>query len=321
MGETADGRSIGAYKLLNVLRVGGTCAIWLAYDPVTTTRVAIKLLHDQSQTRELRARLLREARLATRVEHPNIVRIFDFGYTTWGPPYIAMELLEGCDLRAELRERGVFRPESAVRLLLPLLDGLSHAHDLHVVHRDVKPENVFIQRAEGRCPRVPKLVDFGIARCLASTEPRITERGSVFGTVRYLSPEQAAGLDDVDERADIWGFSAVLYECITDQAPFGNTDDGEVLRAIIQDDAPPISEHGIADADLEMILATGLRRRREERWPNARGLSVALSSWLAVRSPEREHADAASNSRTVSGTRRISADERKADTVGVKRQG
>jgi serine/threonine protein kinase len=142
----------------------------------------------------------------------------------------------------------------------------------------------------------------------------------VFGTVRYLAPEQAAGLDDVDERADIWGFSAVLYECITDQAPFGNTDDGEVLRAIIQDDAPPISEHGLADADLEMILATGLRRRREDRWPNAKSLSLALRSWLAVRSPEMAQ-EAPRNARSISGTRRISAAERKADTVGTKRQG
>jgi eukaryotic-like serine/threonine-protein kinase len=320
MGEIADGRSIGVYRLLHVLRAGGTCAIWLAYDPVTETRVAIKLLHDHSQTQELRERLLREARLATRVEHPNVVRILDFGYTSWGPPYIAMELLEGCDLRAELCERGVLRPEAAVRLLLPLLDGLSRAHDLRVVHRDMKPENVFIQRAEGCCPRVPKLVDFGIARCLESKDARITERGSVFGTVRYLAPEQAAGLDDVDERADIWGFSAILYECITDQAPFGNTDDGEVLRAIIQDDAPPISEHGLADADLEMILATGLRRRREDRWPNAKSLSLALRSWLAVRSPEMAQ-EAPRNARSISGTRRISAAERKADTVGTKRQG
>jgi serine/threonine protein kinase len=323
MGEVEGGLSIGPYELIDVLTSGGTCAVWHAYDRSTATHVAIKLLRDEFQSPEYRERLLREARLAARVEHPNVVRILDFGFTDWGPPYIAMELLDGCDLRTELHARGALAPEAAVRLLLPLLDGLSYAHDLRIVHRDLKPENVFIQRAQERCPRVPKLVDFGIARCLESKEGRITDHGSVFGTVRYLSPEQAAGLEDVDERADIWGFSALLYECMTDQAPFGNTDDAEVLRAIIQDDAAPIGEHGIDDQDLETILITGLRRRREQRWPHARSLRLALTSWLARRFQGREPEQAADmrSPRTISGTQRISAAERKADTVAVKRGG
>lgn len=235
MWDADHARTIGKYELLRVASTGGTCSVWVAKQNDPPSFVAIKLLHERMQSKELRDRLIQEAQLCARVEHPNVVRIHEFGFTDWEAPYVVMELLDGCNLRDEIEERGSFVPRAAVRLLLPLLDGLAVAHDCNVVHRDLKPENVFLDHSTGEV--VPKLVDFGIARCLEdSNERRITVSGSVFGTVRYLSPEQAVGRDDVDHRADIWGFCTLLYECIADNAPFGNEDTGEVLRSIIQTD-------------------------------------------------------------------------------------
>jgi serine/threonine-protein kinase len=318
MWDADHGRRVGEYDLLRIASTGGTCSVWVARHRELGSYVAVKLLNERTQSPELRERLIQEAQLCARVQHPNVVRVHEFGFTEWDAPYVVMELLDGCNLRDEIEERGSFTPRAAVRLLMPLLDGLAFAHDRNVVHRDLKPENVFLDHSSGDV--VPKLVDFGIARCLEDENGRrITDAGSVFGTVRYLSPEQAVGADDVDHRADIWGFCMLMYECITDSAPFGNEDTGEVLRAIIQTDAPPLSAHGVDDEGLWSILALGLRRNRAERWPDAKSLRMALQSWLAVH-PSREREDLESGRRVlkralaVPGAPRLSAREREAVT-------
>lgn len=318
MWDADHARSVGKYELLRVAKSGGTCSIWVGRDVETSTFVAVKLLHERMQSRELRERLIQEAQLCARVQHANVVRIHEFGFTDWDAPYVVMELLDGCNLRDEMEERGSFTPSAAVRLLMPLLDGLAFAHARNVVHRDLKPENVFLDHSTGDV--IPKLVDFGIARCLEDSDGRrITDSGSIFGTVRYLSPEQAVGADDVDQRADIWGFCTLLYECVADNAPFGNEDTGEVLRSIIQTDAPPLSAYGVDDEGLWSILSLGLRRNREERWPDARSLRLALQSWLAVR-PHTQAEDLEGGRRllkralAVPGEPRLSAREREAVT-------
>lgn len=259
-------------------------SVWVAHHKDLGNHVAIKLLHERTMCDELRDRLVQEARLAARVEHNNIVRVLDLGFTDWKAPYVVMELLDGRDLRGELEEVGRLSPVRAVQLLLPVLEGLAYAHDRQIVHRDLKPENIFLDRSEGGDYIVPKIVDFGIARCLSdSGSTRITSSGSVFGTVNYLSTEQALGRDDVDHRADVWGFCAVLYECITGQPPFGEQEPADALKAIIQEDIPPPSTFGVDDEGLQAILMQGLRRERNERWPDARTLGQALGRWLLER--------------------------------------
>jgi serine/threonine-protein kinase len=320
MWDADHARTIGKYELLRVASTGGTGSVWVARQKDQSSCVAIKLLHERMQSRELRERLIQEAQLCARVQHPNVVRVHEFGFTDWNAPYVVMELLDGCNLRDEIEERGSYTPRAAVRLLMPLLDGLAFAHDRSVVHRDLKPENVFLDHSTGDV--VPKLVDFGIARSLEDTnERRITDSGSVFGTVRYLSPEQAVGRDDVDHRADIWGFCTLLYECIADNAPFGNEDTGEVLRSIIQSDAPPLTPYGVDDEELWPILALGLRRDRDERWPDAKSLRMALQSWLAIRPKQESDPDDPSSGRrrlkralSVPGAPRLSARQREAVT-------
>jgi serine/threonine-protein kinase len=271
------------YELLRVMSSGGMGSVWVAHHRALANQVAIKLLHERLTSKELRVRLVMEAQLAARVEHSNIVRVLDLGYTEWKAPYIVMELLDGRDLRSEL-DCGPMEPVRAVQILLPVLEGLAYAHDRDIVHRDLKPENIFLDGSEGGDYVVPKIIDFGIARCLAdSGARRITNSGSVFGTVHYLSTEQALGKDDVDHRADIWGVCAVLYECIVGHAPFGDRDPATALRAIIQEDIPPPSALGVDVGELEAIIMRGLQRDRDLRWPDARTLGQALSRWLLER--------------------------------------
>lgn len=274
------------YELLHLMSSGGMGSVWVAHHKALGNHVAVKLLHERTMCDELRERLILEARLAARVEHNNIVRVLDLGFTDGKSPapYVVMELLGGHDLRGELEASGRLAPVRAVQLLLPALEGLAYAHDRHVVHRDLKPENIFLDRTQGGDYVTPKIVDFGIARCLSdSGSTRITSSGSVFGTVNYLSTEQALGRDDVDHRADIWGFCAMLYECITGQPPFGDREPASALKAIIQEDIPPPSTLGVDDEGLEAILMQGLRRERDQRWPDARSLGQALGRWLLDR--------------------------------------
>lgn len=272
------------YQLLRVVGSGGTGSVWVARNLALDCEVAVKILKEEMLRSDQKQRLVREARLAARAEHDNIVRIHDLGFTDGNIPYIVMELLEGRDLRAELEAKGSFTPVRAVQLLLPVLEGLAHSHDRDVVHRDVKPENIFLERSHDGDRVVPKLIDFGIARCLADLdEARLTVSGSVFGTAHYLSPEQALGQEDVDYRADIWSACAVLYECIVGHPPFGDRDAAHAIRAIIEEDAPPIPNLTLGDEQLGPIVMRGLSRDRDQRYGSARELADALASWLASR--------------------------------------
>jgi serine/threonine-protein kinase len=226
--------------------------------------------------------LLQEARAAARIGHPAIVRISDFGKTPAGDPYLVMELLDGEDLSSALERRGRLNPLNAVRMLLPIAHALAAAHDKHIVHRDLKPENIYLSRSEDGSVQ-PKLIDFGVAKLgKTETSERITAVGVVVGSPGYMAPEQARG-DDCDERADIWALCVVLYELVTGSLPFQGPNYNALLRAIIEDAAVPITEHGAGDEALWAILDRGLRKVPAARWESMRSLGQALSGWLMER--------------------------------------
>src|SRR6187455_1321689 len=185
------------YQLVRPLGQGGMGTVWVAQNTVLQVSVAVKLiaLGDQHDADETAERLLREARAAARLDHPAIVRVFDFGRTDHGDPFIVMELLHGESLADILARDSRMPGVQAVRAMLPIADALASAHDKGVVHRDVKPENVILSTTEdGRTQ--PKLLDFGIASLQEKStritqEKRLTREGSVVGTPAYMSPEQA----------------------------------------------------------------------------------------------------------------------------------
>jgi eukaryotic-like serine/threonine-protein kinase len=201
----------GRYELERPLGQGATAVVDLARDAELDRPVALKrLLESLVRDDELRARFLREARLAARLAHPNVVRVYDVG-EDGGRPFIAMEYVEGETLAELARRRGPLPPDEVVELGVQLCRGLAAAHEAGLVHRDVKPQNLLL-RGDG----VLKLGDFGVAFGLAGT--RLTTAGTVLGTAAYLAPEQARG-EEVTAAADVYGVGAVLYELVTGRPP------------------------------------------------------------------------------------------------------
>jgi serine/threonine-protein kinase len=278
----------GKYRLEEILRQGGMGSLYVAHNLTLDVRVAVKVIHlditeeeDESVGAYLAERLLQEARVAARLGHPAIVRLFDFGRSPDGNPFIVMELLEGEDLGEALARRGRLKATKAARILMPIAHALATAHDSLIVHRDVKPSNIFLAyAAPGRIQ--PKLIDFGVAKVHERRAHRLTQVGLALGTPDYMSPEQARA-EDVDALADVWGFCVVLYEMVTGELPFQGAN-GRALLAAIANDAPlPLSAHGLHDPGLDEVLRHGLEKRREDRWPSMWELGRALASWLRER--------------------------------------
>jgi serine/threonine-protein kinase len=267
----------GKYRLVRMLGTGGMGDVWLAHNETLDIDVAIKLMRAEAGAGDGEDRLLREARAAARLGHPAIVRVFDFGTTDFGEPFIVMELLEGEDLATRLADHGRLSATKAVRSLLPVAHALVAAHSKGIVHRDLKPENIFLSRTEG--DRIqPKVVDFGIAK-IDRGSLRLTQKGTVLGSPGYMSPEQARG-EDADHRADIWSFCVVLYETLTGTQPFVGKNENAILYAIISHEPTPITALAAGDEPLSAIVTKGLSKNPDKRWSSMRDLGVALASWL-----------------------------------------
>lgn len=272
------------FELIRLLGEGGMGAVWVARNRDLDVRVALKLIRAELSDAipGIGDRLLQEARAAARIVHPAIIRVFDFGTTERAEPYIAMELLEGESLGAALERRGKVSAIRAVQLLLPVLDALAAAHDHDVVHRDLKPDNIFLARQAGNRLQ-PKVLDFGIAKLQRPTDLKLTEAGSVMGSPYYMSPEQARGDHDVDKRADLWALSVVLYQMISGKLPFEGNNYNALLWLIGHSDPKPLSALGIVEPELWQLIQRGLSKAREDRWQTATEYGKALADWLLAR--------------------------------------
>jgi serine/threonine protein kinase len=269
----------GKYRLTRPLGEGGMGVVWVAKNVPLDLDVAVKLiaLRGGSNRSVLAGRLLQEARTAARVTHPAICRTFDFGETHLGDPFVVSELLHGETL-AEVLERQLRLPAVlAVQTLLPIADGLALAHAHGIVHRDVKPENLFLARdLAGRIQ--PKLLDFGIARRVDGDAPGNADSG-LQGTPTYMSPEQVRGRP-ADFRADVWSLCVVLYQSITGRVPFSGEHHDQILGRVLTEDPLPTTAAAAGDEALWRVLKLGLRKRPEERWNSVRELGEALARWL-----------------------------------------
>jgi len=272
-GEVIDEK----YILIRKIGEGGMGAVWIAHNTVLDVHCALKLIEVGKTTRQMADRLLDEARAAARLGHPSIVRVLDYGETPRGDPFIAMELLDGEDLAQLMDREGRLDAVAAVQTLLPIAHALGTAHSKGIVHRDVKPENIFLAKDEVTTT-MPKLLDFGIVR-LENTNRRLTMAGAVLGTPDYMAPEQAKG-ETTTGQSDLWSFCVVLYELIAGQRPFDGDNYNALMRAIIEQDPKPLEELGVADKDLSDIVKRGLSKKAEERWINMRELGEELALWL-----------------------------------------
>ena len=271
----ARAKKIGRYKILGELGRGAMGIVYKAEDPNLDRVVALKtiILDEDSDGRdEYQKRFVREAKAAGKLNHPNIVTTFDCGDHD-GMPYIAMELLEGTDLRSKLMKEGVSALQ-AVEIARQVAEGLAYAHERGVVHRDIKPGNIMLD-ADGRA----KIMDFGLARMRAADHK--TSTGMVLGTPRYMSPEQISG-QPVDSRSDIFSLGIVIYEMLTGTRLFAGEDMHQVMHSITQfEHIPPTRQIPGLPAMLDFVTARALKKEPAARYQDARELATDLATCLA----------------------------------------
>src|SRR6266576_1215182 len=277
------GQTFGHYKISKPIGSGGMGEVYLATDIKAGRKAALKLLpmHFTGDAERLH-RFQQEAHALVGLNHPNILTVYEIG-EDHSIHYIASELIEGETLRQRL-ERGPTLQSEAIDVATQVASALVAAHNAGIVHRDIKPENIML-RPDGYV----KVLDFGIAK-LAEQEVPVTvptdealllvetNLGSILGTVRYMSPEQAYGAP-VDKATDIWSLGVVLYEMLTGHAPFTGETPGEVMTSILEKEPPPLTNYVThTPAELQQIISKTLRKEREERYQSAHELLEALQS-------------------------------------------
>jgi serine/threonine protein kinase len=267
-------KQIGRYKILGELGRGAMGVVYRADDPALDRVVALKtiLLSDDADNRkEYEKRFALEARAAGKLNHPNIVTTFDFG-EEGDLAYLAMELLEGTDLRTRLKE-GALPTVEAVDIAMQVAEGLAFAHERGVVHRDIKPGNIMLLERGGA-----KIMDFGIAR--QRSDDFKTSTGMVLGTPRFMSPEQIRGAS-VDQRSDIFSLGVVLYEMLTGQMLFAGADSPQIAHNVANlEHEPPSRRNREVTSLLDFVLARALKKDPEVRYQDAYELATDLRTCL-----------------------------------------
>ncbi|MFO0558983.1 MAG: protein kinase [Polyangiales bacterium] len=266
--EALVGRILaGRYQLESVLGRGGMGVVYTARHIAINRTIAVKVLRrDLARSGDAVARFHREARAAASIGSPYIVDVFDFGFTDEGDAYIAMERLDGIDLRRLVKDNGALAPSRALQICRQIAKGLSAAHARGIVHRDLKSENVFV------CPREGgehiKLLDFGISKVTELDDGRgpLTSEGVVMGTPHYMAPELLHGAMAADQRADIYALGCVLYEMLTNTVPFSGRTAMEVAYKHVHEPVEPPSSRraGLAPA-LDKLVLHALAKNPDER--------------------------------------------------------
>jgi len=262
---------LGRYEVLGELGQGAMGVVYKAKDPLIDRVVAIKTINlglALDEKEEYEGRFYQEAKAAGRLNHPNIVTIYDVG-KSGDVAYIAMEFLQGRELRDIMNDNGLLPVDQVLDIVAQVALGLAYAHEHEIVHRDVKPSNIMVVR-DGHA----KITDFGIARMASSTVR--TQTGMVLGSPKYMSPEQVMG-KAIDQRSDIFSLGVMLYEMLTGQAPFN----GENVNAIMYQTlnavpAPPNTLNSAVPEMVNFILAKALAKKVEDRYQNAKDFAVDL---------------------------------------------
>jgi eukaryotic-like serine/threonine-protein kinase len=284
MSLTAGAMLTDSLLLERELGSGGMGTVWLARNCALDSHVAVKVLHAHGggQADVARQRFEREARGLARLDHPHIVRIFDFGITIDGEPYIVMELLRGEDLKARLERVGRLSPAETASIVAQACKALTRAHAEGVVHRDIKPANLFLLPTDGEEDFV-KVLDFGVAKFASSDEMAMTSTGTLMGTPSFMSPEQLLDPKRIDHRTDLWALGVVVYACLTGSLPFA----GETISALGlavyhgQFSAPSLLRPELGAA-LDAWTTRALHRDPEGRFQSARELSESLSAAVSA---------------------------------------
>jgi len=275
-----EARQLGQYHLTHLIGAGGMGEVYLAEHQMMKRPCAIKVIRpSKAADPQALARFEREVRAMSRLSHWNTVEIFDYGRTSDGTFYYVMEYLPGLSIAELVARHGPLPPERAVYLLEQTCDALGEAHSLGLIHRDIKPGNIFAAQRGGHFD-VAKLLDFGLAKRANSTQDSLdlTQEGSVTGSPLYMSPEQATGKSDPDARSDIYALGSVAYYMLTGRPPFPGNNPIQVMVAhASQAVVPPSSIRPDVPMELEQIIMRCLAKDPKERYQTTAELSAALA--------------------------------------------
>ncbi len=291
------------YQIRRVVADGGMGRVYEALDMHERRNVALKILHpDVARDGVQVERFKREFEVSGQLPHQHIVEVLDFRPTPDGSYTLVMEFLYGEELRSTLKREGVLSPARLIRMLSQVAIGLDEAHARKLVHRDLKPDNVFLcQTHDGD---IVKILDFGSVKDRAETAKKLTVMGTTIGSPYYMSPEQAHPLDTLDQRADVWALAAIAYECVTGRVPFQGNNGPSILLEILTKDVKPASEVGMGQKHpvpptLDPVMAKAFKKAAAVRTASIGALADAVGQAYGLvgdhkawaQTPEAELAD------------------------------
>ncbi len=284
LGTVLDGR----YKIESVLGQGGMGMVFRATQTSVQRPVAVKTLNPAlAAAPTFFERFRREAEVASRLRHPNVITIYDFGRSPDNTCYYVMELLEGESLKEIVKRDGPMSLRRAVNIMEQSARGLAHAHEQHAVHRDLKPHNIMVQQLDGK--DFAKVLDFGLVKALEQEdEEQLTSTGQVLGTPQYMPPEQAGG-EVVDQRSDLYSLTGVFFFCLTGTSPYGANTVRKALTAALTQTVPPINtkrQGAPVPNALDAFMQKGLAREKEDRFQSAEEWIEAMKEAVAGLSDE-----------------------------------
>ncbi len=278
-GEVLDGK----YRIDQALAQGGMAILYLAHQINMDRTVIVKVMHSSLMHRkDAIERFKRESKLVARLQHPNIVAVYDFGFKNGKQPFLVMEYIRGGSLAQKL-ESGTLDLPTAGRIMLQMCSGLEEAHQQGIIHRDLKPDNILLQDKVER-PDWVKIVDFGIAHLIDSNpKNRLTRAGIVIGTPEYMAPEQFTG-KALDERTDIYALGLIYFEMLAGGVPF-QSDEYELLMARrLMEQAPPISDFRkdvVPGSGIDQVIAKCLTHDPNQRFQSVGEMRKAVNQALA----------------------------------------
>lgn len=279
IGKVLDGR----YKVEGVLGQGGMGMVFKGLQTSVQRPVALKTLHPQlAMAPTFFERFRREAEIASRLHHPNIITIFDFGRTPDGLCYYVMEMLQGSSLRDRVKQQGPLTLREAAAVIEQVAAGVAHAHHANVIHRDLKPHNIMLSEVDGN--EYVKVLDFGLVKALEQEdEEQLTSTGQVLGTPQYMPPEQAGG-EVVDQRSDLFALTAVFYFCLTGHSPYGANSVRKALTLSLAGNVPPVETYRKGAAvprAVDDFIVRGLKPEKDDRFQTCEEFVQSLHAALA----------------------------------------
>jgi serine/threonine-protein kinase len=280
-GQVVDGK----YRIIRLIGMGGMGAVYEGENARIRRRVAIKVLNaDSAANEENIRRFEREAQAAGEIGNEHILEVLDIGSLPNGDRYMVMEFLDGETLAARIERLGFLSAHQTAPIALQFLSALASAHAAGIIHRDLKPENIFVLRSKAGRADFVKLIDFGISkfsRPFAEGEIKLTRADAVLGTPCYMSPEQARGALETDERSDIYSCGVILYEAVTGRLPFEARTFNELMFKIALEDAPsPLALMPTLDGEFAAMISRALSRNPAGRFTTAREFAEAVEAWM-----------------------------------------